>query len=85
MAYIDGEITLIDSKTEKMRVFSLHSRKNSAYLFRNDPHPISNRKKSAYFILLFTQLNTVSPRVPVLVVFPLKRKTHQSLASFPFL
>jgi hypothetical protein len=51
IALIDGGIPPIDSKNVKIVGFRLHKRKTSAYFPRNKPHPVINRKISAYITL----------------------------------
>ena len=51
IAYIDGELPLINSKMVKMGDIALINRKTSAYLPRNGHHCAFNRKTSAYFHL----------------------------------
>jgi hypothetical protein len=56
IAYIDGEIPLIDLKNVKMRAFALNSRKLSPYIPRNKRHSKFNGKSSAYILSLVTLL-----------------------------
>ena len=61
MAYIDGEIPPIVSKTPRMVDFSMHSRKSSPYLLQNELHSAFNRKISHFtltLLLLVTLLKT---------------------------